>query len=182
MSRLDDIVTALATRYADATVSFEAGKLVLNKHAQRRKVILVRQEGQLKFSAAPDRAPFSVPVAGVGTTTKQPFERFEMLEATLRAEDEDELDQIFDRFVNTVFEVFGPNAFEDVNEYSWFQADSSAGGDWARRNPAIKLQFRVRLRSIAQPGPFAVVAGVTGSAVLTDPEGATGPTADFVAL
>jgi hypothetical protein len=170
MSRLDDIVTALATRYADATVSFEAGKLVLNKHAQRRKVILVRQEGQLKFSAAPDRAP------------KQPFERFEMLEATLRAEDEDELDQIFDRFVNTVFEVFGPNAFEDVNEYSWFQADSSAGGDWARRNPAIKLQFRVRLRSIAQPGPFAVVAGVTGSAVLTDPEGATGPTADFVAL
>jgi hypothetical protein len=182
MSRLDDIVTSLATRYADPTVSFEAGKLKLNTNAQQRKIILVRQEGQLKFSAAPGRAPFSVPVAGVGTTTKQPFERFELLEATLRAEDEDELDQIFDRFVNTVFEVFGPNAFEDVNDYAWFQGDSSAGGDWARRNPAIKLHFRVRLRSIAQPGPFAVVSGVTGAAVLTDPEGVTGPTGDFVPL
>lgn len=180
MSRLDDIVTLIEARYADPTVSFEAGKLVLNKNAQKRKVILVRQEGTLKFSSAPGRAPFSVPVSGVGTTTKQPFERFELLQATLRAEDEDELDVIFDRFVNSVFEVFGPNAFEDVNHYSWFQADSTAGGDWARRNPAIKLEFRVRLRSIAQPGPFAVLADAGATAILTDPEGATGPTGDFV--
>jgi hypothetical protein len=182
MSRLDDIVTLLAAQYADATVSFEAGKLVLNRNAQQRKIVLVRQEGQLRPSAAPGRAPFSVPVAGAGTTTKQPFERFELLECTLRAEDEDELDQMFDRFVNTVFEVFGPAAFEDVNEYEWFQGDSSAGGDWARRNPAIKLYFRVRLRSIAQPGPFAVLGTADGTMVLTDPEGVTGPTGDFVTI
>ncbi len=180
MSRLDDLVTALAARYADSTVSFEAGKLVLNKNAQRRKIILVRAEGQLRFSAAPDRARFSTPVADAGTTTKQPFERFELLEATLRAEDEDDLDQMFDRFVNSVFEVFGPAAFEDVNPYSWFQGDSSAGGDWARRNPAIKIHFRVRLRSIAQPGPFAVLGTADGTLVLTDSEGATGATGDFV--
>lgn len=182
MSRLDDIVTLIADRYADATVSFEAGKVVLNKHAQRRKVILVRQEGQLRFSSSPDRARFSAPVSGAGTHTKQPFERFELLEVTLRAEDEAELDLMFDRFVNTVFECFGPAAFEDVNDYVWFQGDSSTGGDWARRNPAIKFRFRVRLRSIAQPGPFAVLAEADATLMLKDAEGATGPTADFVEI
>jgi hypothetical protein len=173
-------VTALAARYADATVSFEAGKLVLNKNAQQRKIILVRQEGQLKFSSAPGRAAFGTPLAGAGTVTKQPFERFELIEATLRAEDEDELDLMFDRFVNTVFEVFGPNAFEDVSDYAWFQADSTSGGDWARRNPAIKLYFRVRLRSIAQPGPFAVLGTADSTVILKASDGTTGPTGEFV--
>ena len=180
MSRLDDTVTALAARYADATVSFEAGKLILNKHAQQRKIILVRQEGQLRFSSAPDRMPFGPPTAGAGTLTRQRFERFERIEATLRAQDEDELDLMFDRFVNAVFEVFGPNAFEDVNEYAWFQGDSTQAGDWSRRNPAIKLYFRVRLRSISQPGPYAVLGTAEGELVLLASDGSTGPTADFV--
>jgi hypothetical protein len=181
-SRLDDIVSLIAARYNDTAVSFEAGKVKLNKNAQQRKIILVRQDGQLRFSAAPDRARFSTPVAGVGETTKQPFERFETVEATLRAEDEDDLDQMFDRFVNSVFECFGPAAFENVNEYAWFQGDSSTGGDWARRNPAIKLTFRVRLRSVAQPGPFAVLAEADATLALANSAGATGPTADDVRI
>jgi hypothetical protein len=180
MSRLDDILTLIEARYADPSVSFECGKLVLNKHAQRRKVILVRQEGTLTFSSAPGRAPFSVPVDGVGTTTKQRFERFELLEATIRAEDESELDIIFDRLVNAIFEVFGPNAFENTNQYEWFQGDSTNGGDWARRNPAIKLYIRVRLKSRSQPGPYAVLATADATLILKDSEGATGPTGEFV--
>ena len=182
MSQLDEILTTVAARYADATDSFEAGKNVLNKNAQQRKIILVRQEGQLKFSAAPGRVAFGTPLSGAGTVTKQPFERFELIEATLRAEDEDALDLMFDRFVNTVFEVFGPNAFEDVNEYQWFQGDSTTGGDWSRRNPAITLYFRVRLKSRSQPGPYAVVGSADATLVLKDSEGATGPTADFVPI
>lgn len=180
MSQLDETLTAIADRYDDATVSFEAGKVVLNKNAQRRKIILVRQSGDLLFSSAPGRAAFGAPVSGAGTFTTQRFERFELIECTLRAEDEDALDAMFDRFVNAVFEVFGPNAFEDRNAYQWFQGDSSQGGDWVRRSPAIKLYIRVRLRSRSQPGPYAVLATAGGTAAMTDAEGATGPTADNV--
>ena len=180
MSRLDDTVTAIAAQYADATVSFEAGKFVLNKNAQQRKIVFVRQAGDLKFSSAPGRHAFGTPVAGVGTKTVQRFERFELLEVTLRAADEDDLDAMFDRFVNSVFEVFGPNAFENTNQYEWFQGDSTAGGDWSRRNPAITLYFRVRLKSRSQPGPYAVVGSADATLALKDSEGATGATADFV--
>jgi hypothetical protein len=163
VSRLDDTLTAIADQYADATVSFEAGKLILNKNAQQRKIVLVRQSGDLRFSSAPGKRAFGVPVSGAGTTTIQRFERFELLEATLRAADEADLDTMFDRFVNAVFEVFGPNAFEDVNQYEWFQGDSAAGGDWARRNPGIKIYFRVRLKSRSETSPYAVVTTATGS-------------------
>lgn len=180
MSQLDEALTAIADRYNDATVSFEAGKLVLNKNAQRRKIILVRQRGDLRFSSARGRAAFGAPTSGAGTFTTQRFERFELVECTLRAEDEDALDAMFDRFVNAVFEVFGPNAFEDSNAYEWFQGDSNAGGDWVRRSPAIKLYIRVRLRARSQSGPYAVVGSVDGTAIPFDAEGATGPTGDWV--
>lgn len=181
MSQLDEILTTVAARYADSTVSFEAGKVVLNKNALQRKIILVRQSGDLRFSNAPGRRQFGIPLSGAGTTTQQKFERFEQIEATLRAEDEDALDLMFDRFVNAVFDVFGPNAFENVNPYEWFQGDSTTGGDWARRNPSIKLYFRVRLRSVPQlPAPYAVLGTADATLNLTDAEGATGPTADNV--
>jgi hypothetical protein len=182
MSHLEDIVTDVAARYADSTVSFEAGKLVLNKHAQKRKIILVRESGDARFSKAPNKVAFGVPVGGAGTVTQQRFERFERIECTLRAEDEDALDAMFDRFINTVFEVFGPNAFEESNAYQWFQGDSTNGGDWARRNPAIKLYINVRLKSRSQPGPYAVLGSAEATLILKDSEGATGATADFVTI
>lgn len=183
MSQLDEILTTVAARYADATVSFEAGKNVLNKNSQQRKIILARASGDLRFSSAPGRRVFGTPTAGAGSTTQQRFERFEQIEATLRAEDEDALDAMFDRFVNAVFDVFGPNAFENVNPYEWFQGDSTAGGDWARRNPAIKLYFRVRLRSVPQiPAPYVVLGSAEATLLLKDAEGATGPTADNITI
>ena len=184
MSRLDDILTLIAAQYADATVSFEAGKLVLNKNAQQRKIILTRQAGRLQFSNARGKTAFGTPVSSVGTFTRQRFERSELLECTLRAEDETALDAMFDRFVNSVFEVFGPSAFEDVSDYAWFQGDSTAGGDWARRNPAIKLFIRVKLASRSQPGTFAVVESVSATAdfVPSGATGPTGPTTDYVPL
>jgi hypothetical protein len=182
MSQLDEALTAIAARYADPTVSFEAGKLVLNKNAQQRKIVLVRQSGDLRFSSAPGRRVYGTPTSGAGSTTTQRFERFEQIEVTLRAEDEDALDAMFDRFVNATFEVFGPNAFEESSPYAWFQGDSSAGGDWARRNPAIKLTIRVRLRSVSQPGPYAILASAGATAIPFDAEGATAPTADWVPI
>lgn len=158
MSRIDDLVTAIAARYNDSTVSFEAGKLRLNEHAQQRKVIFVRQNGSLQFSTAPGRRPFGTPVSGAGTFTQQRFTREEQLEVTLRAADEEDLDDMFDRFVNTVFEVCGPNAFENANQYEWFKEDSKNGGSWETRNPAIKLYFNARLASRSQTSPYAVVA------------------------
>lgn len=183
MSRMDDILTAIANRYADPTVKFECGKLKLNEHQQQRVVILVRQEGLLTFSDAPNRARYGTPVSSVGAYTVQRFDREELIEATLRAQDESALDDMFDRFVNAVFEQFGPNAFEDVNKYGWFADDSKNSGQYGgSRNPAIKLYFRVRLNSRSQPGTYAVIGTADADAILLDPEGATGATGEFVTI
>jgi hypothetical protein len=181
MSHLEDFITDIETAYADATVDFEGGKNAKNLHAQQRRIVIVRAEGTLKFSKARGRTDFGVAVAGVGSVTQQRFERSEVLEATLTAATQDDLDDMFDRFVNTVFETAGPNAFEDESPYEWFQGDSKAGGDWVRRNPAIVIRFRVRLRSRSVPGPFAVlaVAGATADFVPSGATGPTGPTGDF---
>jgi hypothetical protein len=168
MSHLEDIIEDLEAQYADATVAFEGGKLKKSLHAQQRQIILVRSEGKLKFSKAPGRAAFGVAIDGAGTMTNQRFERTEVLQATLRAANQDDLDDMFDRFVNTVFEVYGPNAFEDVNDYEWFQGDSAAGGDWVRRNPSITLTFSIRLKSRSVPVPFAVVGTATGEVTMGD--------------
>lgn len=161
MSRVDDIVTAIAARMDDSTVSFEAGKLRLNEHAQQRRVIVQRTAGVLGFSSGPGRRPHSS-----GTGTEQRFVREETLRVTLRAEDEEALDALFDRFVNAVFEQFGPNALEDETPYSWHGEDSDQGGSWLARNPAITLTMTVRLRSRSDEKPYATVAD--GSVEVTE--------------
>lgn len=157
-SRLDDFVTAIDVQLADATVNLVAGRLRLNEHATQRQAIFTRQSGELTFSRAPGRTPFGAPVSGEGTFTRQVFTRSEMIEVTLRAADEEALDLLFDQFVNAVFEVCGPNAFEETNAYEWVGEDSSSAGAWDSRNPGIKFQLNVRLSSRGQPRPYAVIA------------------------
>lgn len=184
MSHLEDFITDIETAYADPTVEFEGGKNARNLHAQQRRIVIVRGEGTLKFSTAPGRPQFGVPTSGVGSVTQQRFERAEVLQATLTAATQDDLDDMFDRFVNTVFETAGPNAFEAETPYEWFQGDSKAGGDWVRRNPSITIAFRVRLRSRSVPGPFVVLAAAEGTLdhVPSGATGPTGPTGDFAVV
>ena len=149
MSRLDDLVTDIATAYDDSTVQFQAGKLRIAEHAQKRHIIFVRHAGLLSPSTAPERATFSI--AGFQT---QIFEREETVLVVLRAEDEDALDAMLDRFCESVFRVCGANAFDDPTPYEWSGEDSQQAGQWVRRNPELRLQLRVRLRSLptyAQP-------------------------------
>ncbi len=160
MSQLDDLVTAVAARVADATVAFEAGKVKINEHAQRRKAIFVRDSGVLKFSTAPGRQVFGVPVSGVGTTEFQRFQRSESVLLTLRAEDEEALDALFDVVVNAIFDVGGPNVFENENQYEWAGKDSQTAGARTARNPEIVFMFRMRLVSHPKLKPYAVVANV----------------------
>jgi hypothetical protein len=182
MSHLEDLIASVETRYADPTVEFEGGKNAKNLHAQQRRIVITRTDGILRMSSAPGRAQQGIPITGVGTQTVQRFERFETFEAKLTAASQDDLDDMFDRLVNTIFEVCGPNAFEAQNPYEWFQGDSKAGGDWQRRNPGLTLRFRVRLRSRATPAPFAVLAIANADGLLKDVTGATGPTADFIPI
>jgi hypothetical protein len=184
VSHLEDFIAAVETAYNDPTVEFEGGKNAKKLHAQQRRIVIVRTNGTLKFSRAPGRVQFGIPLSGAGEVTKQIFERSEVLEATLTAADQDDLDDMLDRFVDTVARTGLPNVFEDETEYEWFQKDSKAGGDWVRRNPAIVIRFRVRLKSRPVPGPFAVLAGATATLDFV-PSGATGPTGatgDFVTV
>lgn len=184
MSHLEDFIELIETAYADPTVDFEGGKNAKNLHAQQRRIVIVRTNGTLKFSRAPGRVQFGVAVSGVGSVASQRFERAEVLEATLTAANQDDLDDMFDRFVDTVARTGLPNVFEDETEYEWFQADSKAGGDWVRRNPGITIRFPVRLKSRPVPGPFVVLAGATATLdfVPSGATGPTGPTGDFVTV
>jgi hypothetical protein len=182
MSHLEDFVTAIEARYADPTVEFVGGKNAKHLHAQQRRIVITRAAGVLKQSTAPGRAQQGIPLLGVGTQTVQRFDRSETFEAKITAANQGDLDDMFDRLVNTIFEVCGPNALAGDNPYEWFQGDSKEGGDWVRRNPGITLQFRVNLRSRATPAPFAVLAIADADGLLKDVHGATGPTAEFVPI
>lgn len=158
MSDLDDLVSDVAARVGDVTVAFEAGKLRINEHAQRRKAIFVRESGVLKFSTAPNRQLYSTPVSGAGTTEFVRFQRSELVSVTLRAEDEDALDILFDAVVNAIFDVGGPNVFETENPYDWAGKDSQSAGQRIARNPEITFMFRMRLASHPKSKPYAVIA------------------------
>lgn len=167
MSQLNDLVAAVAAAVGDGTVAFEAGKLRINEHSQQRKAIFVRDSGNLKFSSAPARQNFSTPVSGVGTTEYIRFSRSESVMVVLRAETEDALDLLFDVIVNAIFDVGGPNVFENENPYEWAGADSQSAGQRIARNPEIKFMFRMRLSSHPKAKPYAVVANA--QATLAEP-------------
>jgi len=168
VSQLDELVTAVAARVDDSTVAFEAGKLRINEHAQRRKAIFVRDSGTLKFSSAPGRQNFGIPVSGAGTTELQRFTRSENVMLVLRAEDEDALDALFDAVVNAIFDIGGPNVFENENQYEWAGKDSQSAGARIARNPEIVFMFRMRLQSHPKPQPYAVLDTVTATVTELD--------------
>lgn len=168
MSRFDDLITEIEAAFNDGSVNFVGGKVCLNKHSTRRQAIFVRQRGTLNFSSSPGRRPESTPVAGVGTFTEQRFERNEQILVTLRAEDEENLDLLFDRMVNVIFELYGPNAFETANPYDWFGEDSKQAGGWERRNPAIRFFLTVRLASRSDARPYIQVGDTTADVGFED--------------
>lgn len=169
-SQLAQLVTAVAARVADATVLFETGKLKINQHAQRRKAIFVRPGGVLKPSAAPKRAPFGVPVSGVGTAEYVRFTREETVQLTLGAEDEDALDLLFDKVVNAIFDVGGPNVLVEAEQaYAFAGDDSEHAGAYNNRNPTLLFTFKMRVASHPHTQPFAVVT--TAHATVSEPLG-----------
>lgn len=144
MSSLDDLVSDIAARYADATVSFEAGGLQKSRHGQRRRVIFTRTSGKVEPSTGRDRlTPLAAPTPPA-TWKWRRFARREQIEVTLRAESEDALDLVFDRLIDAIFSVMGPNAV--MSEYSWVFEDSTAGAATAR-TPAIKFALEVMIKS-----------------------------------
>lgn len=158
MSRLDDITAEIEAYYADPTVAFANGSLRLGEYSQQRTILLVRQSGTLAFSAAPGRRQFQA------SATHQVFVRRELIEFTLRAENEAALDAMFDRLVNSIFGLYGPNALEDTNRYRWVGEDSENAGSFQRRNPAIKLYAHFDLAALDLVGqPTAAVDSFTGT-------------------
>jgi hypothetical protein len=163
MSHLDDLLTAIEFRFGDATVDFVRGKIERSRHRQQRSIVLVRRDGVLKFSSGPGRMPFAA-----GAVERQRFVREELVEVTMRAEDETALDAMLDRFVNAAFDVLGPNCMSDENPYEWHEGDSTQGGSNASRQPALTFMLRVRLKSHPQTLPYAPLARIEGAVTELD--------------
>jgi hypothetical protein len=167
VSGLDDIVTALSARYADASVAFEFGQLALNHHAQQRRIVFVRTDGVLKFSSGPGRTTFSTPVNGAGTYQRVIFERDERISVTIRGETESQVEIMLDQFVDAVFAVCGPNALGTQNEYQWAGGDSTNAGANSARNPSLTFSLVVRLKSRPPAaGPYVQLAPLRSTITL----------------
>lgn len=145
MSHVDDIAADIEAIFADATVSFEVGANQSNRHGQRRRIIFSRGRGVLRFASGPGRVMYTA--GAPGNQTHEVFCREEIIAVELRAESDDALDIMFDRFVKAAWLAFGPNFLVDDNPYDWAGADSSAGGSNTSRIPAIHIEIAVRLRS-----------------------------------
>jgi hypothetical protein len=145
VSHVDDIASDIETIFDDATVDFETGKNQSNRHGQRRRIIFSRGRGVLRFATGPGRALYTA--GSPGNQTNEVFCREEIIHVELRAESDDALDIMFDRFVKAAWQAFGPNFLVDDNPYDWAGQDSSAGGSNTSRIPAIHIDIAVRLLS-----------------------------------
>ncbi len=172
-SRIDDLVTALATAMGDTSVAFEAGKLRLHEQSGARRIIFVRASGKVQAAATPGRVRLGTAVAGTQPRGVQVFTREELIAVTLRAEGETELDALLDSFLDAVFHVYGPNALP--GEYEWFDGDSKDGGGWNLRQPAIRLILTVKLRSL--PTARTNLSGLTAAGATVQMVNAEGSTA-----
>lgn len=145
MSHVEDVRDDIQARFDDATVSFEVGENAQARHGQRRRIIFVRADGVVRHSSAPQR---TVATPGApGTLARQVFERRERIAVELRAESDDALDIMFDRFLKAAFNAYGPNILQDENPYQWAGGDSTSGGSNTARQPAILFDLWIRLKS-----------------------------------
>lgn len=161
-SRLEDFATLIDTALADATVEIDAGKLELRKQSGLRRIIFVRTTGEVLPAASPGRVRLGTAVGGVAPRAVQIWTRREQIEVTIRAADETALDTLFDNFLDALFKVIGPNGLPLT--YEWHSGDSSEGGANRARQPAIKLNLQLDLRSL----PTARTNDVTVSATEAD--------------
>lgn len=134
------IVDAVEADMADSTVLFLTGKQREKQNAAKRRIIFIRERGQLSPSTAPK---------GVNQATKAKviFQRAETFRIVLHAETEHVLDQLFDNLVHSVWNKFAPNVFEDTSDYTWNNEDAENAGSHMARNPSITLLLTFRLMS-----------------------------------
>lgn len=162
MSHVDDICADIKAKFSDATVSFEVGENAQARHGQRRRIIFVRADGVVRPSSAPARA-VATPGAP-GSLTRRVFDRRERIAVELRAESDDALDIMFDRFLKAAFDLYGPNILQDENPYQWAGGDSTSGGSNTARQPAILFDLWIRLQSQdAFPLPLVEIDHVNAS-------------------
>lgn len=165
MSRLSEFVTSIDTALNDATVTLEAGKLRLHEHGNTRRIIFVRAAGRIEALASPGRHRLGVAVSGVADYAQQVYSRKELIGIELRADEEDDLDELLDAFLSALNQVAGPNVLPST--YEWHNGDSSEGGAWTARQPAIRLTIELALRALPTPtGHSVTVAGATADLVL----------------
>lgn len=134
----ETIVSQLETAMADASILFLRGKKNEERNAKKRRIVCIRETGQLSMSTVPNGKD---PV----TKSKVTFRRSERFRFVLHAESEETLDQMFDNFVISLWELYAPNVFEDVSEYAWKKEDADNGGATVSRQPVITALVTFRL-------------------------------------
>lgn len=156
MSIVEEIMTRLEARMADPSVLFLGGKRRLAQNARKRRITFVRSSGMLSLIGQPD----GVTVTSSGKTKKL-FRRAERFLVTLRADDEEELDELFDRCMCATWEEFAPNVFVQPSEYEWANGDSQDGGSHMASSPSLTVAVTFRFEVSRKPTLVTVVNTAT---------------------
>lgn len=139
-SVFDDFVQAVEAQLSDSTVLFTEGKTGKEhgKRDQKRRVSFERMTGKVRLKSAPQT------VGGVPKNMNR-FSDESRIRMTVAAEDENTTFQLFSNVLNAIFEIMGPNAFNDENEYEWANQDSKGGGHVVRQ-PILTFELYIRLK------------------------------------
>lgn len=138
-SFFDDFVQAVEVQLADSSVLFTEGKAEKEhgKRDQLRRISFERMSGKVIMRSSPK--PTNVPA------NMNRFSDELRIRMTVAAEDETTCFQLFSNVLNAVFDIMGPNAFHDENEYEWANQDSKGGGHIVRQ-PILTFDLYVSMR------------------------------------
>jgi hypothetical protein len=139
-----DLQAALGTG-----VQVAGGKRRLSENGPKRRVILVHKRGVIEFSSAPNRVEEGIPVGPTAPLADANYEltaiqrRVAEIEVTVRAADEDAVEDLSDQVLGHLFRICGANAFADSTPYEWNEGDGE-GGAYLNRVPEQRFTVRVR--------------------------------------
>jgi hypothetical protein len=141
-SSFDNFVQGVEAQLADSTVLFTEGKTGKEhgKRDQTRRVSFERHSGKVKLRSSPTRL-----TTGSAPVKMNRFTDESRIRMTVAAEDENTTFQLFTNVLNAIFEIMGPDAFNDENEYDWGGEDSKGGGHVVRQ-PILIFELYVRLK------------------------------------
>lgn len=165
MNRLQKVVDAVMAEIAKSPdlgpIEVLVGAKRITQHTGKRRIVWVRsgQQNTIRYNA--NRA------AGrqhEGARAPSPYDRLERIRVSLSAEDEDELDLLFDEFLAALANVSSNDSGITAQEYVWTTEEGHT-----ERRPLIECFFTMVLPVLQRPQVLFTRATTTHNCSIITP-------------